>query len=57
MRFCHGRKMWQQVSDKAAEIKAEDLHLNPQAGNKDIEFQIAWVFKVSKPTQVVYFFL
>lgn len=49
--------MWQQVSDKAAEIKAEGLYLNPQAGNKDTEFQIAWVFKVSKPTQVVYFFL
>lgn len=48
--------MWQQVSDKAAEIKAEGLHL-VEAGNKDIEFQIAWVFKVSKPTQVVYFFL
>lgn len=45
MRFCHGRKVRQQVTDKAAEIKAEGLHLNPQAGNKDIKFQIAWVLR------------
>lgn len=57
MRFCHGRKVWQQVIDKVAEIKAEGLPLNPQAGNKDIKFQIAWVFKVWKPIQVVYFLL
>lgn len=33
------------------EIQAEDLHLNPQAGNQDFKLQIAWVLRTQNLLQ------
>lgn len=33
------------TTERMCEIEAEDLHINPQAGNKDIKLQIAWVLR------------